>query len=65
MIDKAKLFNDSEFTTDDIFKLAEIEGGSFRTQNEEFLLQLIDKFCLKIALLKSDLEDTKELLEQA
>ena len=61
---KNVMFNDLEFTTADLFRLTEIQDGGYTTDNEKFLLSLVDKFFLRIAHLKDDCATYKAILRR-
>lgn len=52
-------FNDLTFTSEDLFKLQEIETSSLRTENEKFLCNIVDKMFYRVAQLSDQIEDLK------
>jgi len=56
------IFNNLEFSTSDLFRLTEIQDGGYTTDNEKFLLSLVDKFFLRIAVLKDECAQYKQIL---
>ena len=58
------VMNDLEFSTSDLFRLTEIQDGGYSTENERFLLGLVDKFFLRIAHLKDDCATYKAILRR-
>jgi hypothetical protein len=61
---KTLKFNDREFTTEDLFRLEEIEKNP-ESDNERFLLTMVDKFFFRIAQLQDDIQTMKQTMEQA
>jgi hypothetical protein len=61
---KTLKFNDREFTTEDLFRLEEIEKNP-ESDNERFLLTMVDKFFFRIAQLQDDINTLKDTMEQA
>jgi hypothetical protein len=52
-------WNNFTVTTDDLFRLQELEGSSLKTDNERFLCLMIDKLFLRIAELQDQVNDLK------
>jgi hypothetical protein len=61
---KTLKFNDRQMTTEDLFRLEEIEKGP-KTDNEKFLCEMIDKFFFRLAQLQDDVQTLKDTVEQA
>ena len=55
-------FNDRQFSTEDLFRLEEIEKDP-KTPNEKFLCDMVEKFFFRMAQLQDDIKDLKIELE--
>ena len=58
-------YNNLEFTTQDLFKLEEIERSSLKTENEKFLCEIVDKLFYRCAQLKDQIDHLSHRLEIA
>lgn len=58
-----EMWQDTNFSTADLMRLTQI--GTSPTDNEKFLLDVIDKFFVKVALLQDDIETLQRSLEDA
>lgn len=61
-ISKMEMWNDSSFSSDDLFRLADISASA--TDNEKFLISMIDRFFIKIALLQDDVDSYKSMVDE-
>jgi hypothetical protein len=64
VINKGQMYNDLEFSGDDLFRIEAIEKNP-ETENEKFLCRMIEKFFFRTAQLQDDLNSLKSTLELA
>lgn len=60
---KVLMFNDREFTSEDLFKLEDIEKHP-ESENEKFLCQMVEKFFFRMAQLQDDINQMRIEMEQ-